>query len=206
MGNGFALLKSPPLFKIPPEAARKNPLAKPLNLIVACTENRVIGRDSRLPFDIPEDKKWFHEKTANNVVVLGRICFEVWPDVIADGRRAVVISSDPDRIRAAAFKKKGAPDPKALLKPSPVTVVPDVKTALAAAQELEGEIMICGGQRIYEETLPNCDRLYLTLVHAELEGDTYFPDWRQLKWTESFRQESSDANYRYTFSILERVK
>lgn len=180
-------------------------MTKPLNLIVACTENRIIGRAGRLPFEIPEDKAWFHEKTANNVVVLGRICFEVWPQVISDGRRAVVISSDPDRIRAAAFKKPGAPK-QSLLAPSPVSVVPDVTTALAAAQEIEGEIMICGGQRIYEETLPRCDRLYLTLVHAELEGDTWFPEWRKLKWRESWRKESADANYRYTFSVLERVR
>lgn len=181
-------------------------IPKPINLIVACAENRVIGRDGKLPFDIPEDKRWFHDKTANNVVVLGRICFETWPQVISDGRRAVVVSSDPDRIRASAFKKPGAPAKPSLLEAAPFSVVPDVPSALTAAQSLPGEIMICGGQRIYEETLPLCDRLILTLVHAEIPGDTYFPFWHQLQWKESWRKESSDANYRYTFSILERVR
>ncbi|MDB6114422.1 MAG: folA, partial [Lacunisphaera sp.] len=73
-------------------------MPKPLNLIVACAENRVIGRDGRLPFDIPEDKAWFHAKTAGTVVVLGRICFETWPKVLADGRQPVVITSQPERI------------------------------------------------------------------------------------------------------------
>lgn len=182
-------------------------MAKPLNLIVACAENRVIGRAGRLPFDIPEDKQWFHDKTANSVVVLGRICFEVWPRVISDGRHAVVISRDPGRIRASAFKKPGAPPASpSLLAPAPFSIVPDVKSALAAAQQLPGEIMICGGQRIYEETLPICDRLILTLVHADVEGDTWFPEWRHLAWRESWRKESADAHYRYTFSILDRAR
>jgi dihydrofolate reductase len=159
---------------------------KPLNLIVACAENRVIGRARRLPFDIPEDKAWFHEKTAGNTVVLGRICFETWPKVLADGRQPVVITQNKslasERVRVAA----------------------DVANALAIAQTLPGEIMICGGQRIYEETLPLADRLLLTLVHAEVPGDTWFPEWRHLPWRETWRRESRDANYRYTFSILER--
>ena len=162
-------------------------MPKPLNLIVACAENRVIGRDGRLPFDIPEDKAWFHEKTAGTVVVLGRICFETWPKVLADGRRPVVITSN-----------------RALARPD-VRITTNVPEALAVAQTLPGEIMICGGQRIYEETLPLCDRLLLTLVHAEVPGDTFFPEWRHLAWRETWRKESRDANYRYTFSILERA-
>ena len=168
-------------------AARPNPLmSKPLNLIVACAANRVIGRGGQLAFHIPEDKAWFHEKTAGTTVVLGRVGFESWPGVLADGRQPVVITRDrtlaSDRVRVAA----------------------SVPEALALAQTLPGEIMICGGQRIYEETLPLAGRLYLTLVHAEVPGDTYFPEWRHHPWRETWRRESADANYRYTFSILER--
>jgi len=163
-------------------------MAKPLNLIVACATNRVIGRAGRLPFDIPEDKAWFHEKTAGATVILGRICYETWPRVRQDGRVPVVISANT-----------------ALAQPG-VQVAPDVASALAIAQSLPGEIMICGGQRIYEETLPLCDRLLLTLVHAEVPGDTWFPEWRHLAWHETWRRDSADAHYRYTFSVLERVR
>jgi dihydrofolate reductase len=170
-----------------PLPARLKPLIpKPLNLIVACAENRVIGRGGRLPFDIPEDKVWFHEKTAGQTVVLGRIGFESWPKVLADGRQPVVISRD---LRLASER---------------VRVSANVTDALAVAQTLPGEIMICGGQRIYEETLPIADRLLLTLVHAEVPGDTWFPEWRHLPWRETWKRESRDANYRYTFTILER--
>ena len=66
--------------------------------------------------------------------------------------------------------------------------------------------MICGGQSIYEETLERADRIILTLVQAEIPGDTYFQEWRHLNWREIVKRGSSDANYRYTFSVLERVR
>lgn len=163
-------------------------MPKPIQLIVACAENRVIGRGGQLPFDIPEDKQWFHDRTANQVVVLGRICYETWSRAVLDGRKPVVIT----RNRALASET--------------VRVAGSVTEALALAQALPGEIMVCGGQRIYEETLPLADRLLLTLVHTNVEGDTYFPDWRHLAWQETWRKEGADANYRYTFSILERVR
>ncbi|HWA25927.1 MAG TPA: dihydrofolate reductase [Lacunisphaera sp.] len=163
-------------------------MSKPIQLIVACAENRIIGRNGRLPFDIPEDKKWFHDQTANQTVVLGRICYETWPRVTLDGRQPVVITSH-----------------HALAKPG-VRIAANVPDALAVAQTLPGAVMICGGQRIYEETLPLADRILLTLVHAEIDGDTWFPEWRHLTWRETWHRESADANYRYTFSILERER
>ena len=62
--------------------------------------------------------------------------------------------------------------------------------------------MICGGERIYAEALAldRPLRLHLTLVHAEVPGDTFFPEWWHLPWRELSRRESADANYRYTFS------
>ena len=162
-------------------------MPKPINLAVACSENRVIGRDGKLPWRIPEDTQFFHDITRGQTVVLGRICYETWPQVAQDGRQPVVITSNP-----------------ALAQPD-VRITNNVPAALALAQTLPGEIMICGGQRIYEETLPLADRLYLTLVHAEVPGDTFFPEWRHLAWRESARRESSDANFRYTILTLERI-
>ncbi len=183
-------------------------MPKPLNLIVACTENRVIGRDRKLPFDIPEDKAWFHDKTAHNTVVLGHLCFETWPKVLADGRQPVVITSQAEKAHAHVASLRRAQRDCAPTLPAAerVRVVANGPDALAVAQTLPGEIMICGGQRIYEETLPIADRLFLTLVHAEVPGDTFFPEWRHLPWRETWRRESRDANYRYTFLILDRQK
>jgi dihydrofolate reductase len=161
---------------------------KLLHIDVACSENRVIGRDGRLPWRIPEDLAFFHANTAGQICVLGRICFQTWPRASLDGRRPVVISRD-----------------RSLARPG-VTVASGLADALAVADELPGEIHICGGQRIYEETLALARpmRLHLTLIHASIEGDTFFPEWRHLAWRESARRDSADENYRYTFFTLER--
>jgi len=159
-----------------------------LNLIVSCSENRVIGRDGALPWSIPEDWKFFQEKTAGAVVVLGRICFQTWPGAVREGRRAVVVTHQPLPVPASA------------------AAAPSLAAALDLADGLEGEIYLCGGQQIYEEALalPRPMRLYLTLVHAEVPGDRFFPEWRHLAWRETARREGADRNWRYTFLTLER--
>ena len=167
-------------------------MSKPLHLIVACTENRVIGRDGRLPWHITEDLAFFHEATAGQIVVLGRISFETWPRVSLDGRKPVVIS------RSTTLQREG------------VRVATSFADALDVAEELPGKIMICGGARIYEETLALAEStgraltLHLTLIHAEVAGDTLMPEWRHLAWREIARRESADAHFRYTFFTLQR--
>jgi len=158
--------------------------SKPLHLIVACAENRVIGRGGQLPWHIPEDSADLHAETAGQTVVLGRIRYETWPRVRADGRQPIVITSN-----------------RALVQPG-VHVSDSLNAALAIADTLPGKIMICGGERIYAEalTLGRPLRLHLTLIHAEIEGDTRMPEWRHLPWRELMRRESADAHYRYTFS------
>ena len=163
-------------------------MPKLLHLIVACSENRVIGRNGKLPWRIPEDWQYFQDETAGKICVLGRICFETWPAATRDGRIPIVIT------RNQALAREG------------VHVVSTLAAALALAERLPGEIAICGGQRIYEETLA-LDRpmqLHLTLIHAHVDGDTFFPEWRHLAWRELARRESRDANWRYTFMTLER--
>ena len=163
-------------------------MPKLLHLQVACAENRVIGRKGRLPWRIPEDLQFFHDQTAGQIVVLGRICFETWPRVRLDGRKPVVVTRNAE------------------LATDQVHVAGSLADAPAVAEDLPGEIHICGGQRIYEETLA-LDRpmiLHLTLIHADIPGDTYFPEWRPLAWRETGRRDSADANYRYTFYTLER--
>ena len=163
-------------------------MPKLLHLQVACAENRVIGRDGKLPWRIPEDLAFFHAQTEGNIVVLGRVCFETWPRVRLDGRKPVVITRNT------------------ALASTDVHVAGSLKDALAIAEDLPGEIHICGGERIYGETLAlrRPMRLHLTLVHANVQGDTFMPEWRHFAWEETARRESSDAHYRYTFFTLDR--
>jgi dihydrofolate reductase len=164
-------------------------MPKMLNLMVACAENRVMGRKNRLPWRIPEDLKFFHDETAGKTIVLGRICYQTWPRARQDGRRLVVVTSDPSLGRDG------------------VRVAPSVAGALDIAETLPGEIYVNGGERIFEEVLAleRPMRLHLTLVHADVEGDRYFPEWRHLEWRELSRRDSADENFRYTFYNLERI-
>jgi dihydrofolate reductase len=163
-------------------------MAKMINLMVACAENRVMGLGNRLPWRIPEDLKFFHEETAGKTIVLGRICYQTWPRAREDGRRLIVVTSDPS------------------LEAGGVRVARSVPAALGLAETMPGEIYVNGGERIFEEVLAldRPMRLHLTLVHAEVQGDRHFPEWRHLAWREVARRDSSDENFRYTFLTLER--
>jgi dihydrofolate reductase len=123
-----------------------------------------------------------------------------------DGRRPVVLASRPlAHARSyAAADERGDERERGESKPVIVHSLPE---ALAVAENLTGEVYICGGERVFAETLALSRpmRLHLTLIHTEIPGDTYFPEWRHLVWREFGRRESSDANYRYTFFTLERV-
>jgi dihydrofolate reductase len=165
-------------------------MSKSLNLIVACAENRAIGRGGQLPWRIPEDWKFFKNQTAGCTVILGRISFESWKSVLDDERRAIVLTRNSslanDRVQVAA----------------------SLVDAIERAEKLPGEIYVCGGQRIFEEALmlPQVERLYLTLVHANVEGDRFFPEWRSAFPRVIEQRDGADQNYRYTFYVLGRAE
>lgn len=159
-----------------------------LSLIVACTKDRVIGRAGRLPFRLAEDRAWFESHTARKTLLMGRVCFESWPGALREGRQPIVITSSTRPL------------------PSPAQTAPTISAALALARVRGGEIMVCGGQSIYEETLPLADRLYLTLVSLETDGDRWFPEWRGLHWRESHRRESDADGVHCSYLILERER
>jgi len=171
-----------------PVAPWTGAMPKMINLMVACAENRVMGRRNRLPWRIPEDLRLFHEETAGKTIVLGRICDQTWPRAREDGRRLIVVTGD------RALAREG------------VQVAGSVPEALEAAETMPGEIYVNGGERIFAEVLAldRPMRLHLTLVHADVEGDRHFPEWRHLEWREVSRRDSSDENFRYTFFVLER--
>jgi dihydrofolate reductase len=184
---------------------------KLLNLIVACSENRVIGRDGKLPWRIPEDAQFLREKTAGQICICGRICFETWPRATQDGRRAIVLTSRPltgsPNLPAERSHERQRVEGERPEAERNLFTVHSLAAALARAETLPGEVFVCGGQQIFDEALALSQpiRLYLTLIHAEVEGDRFFPEWRQMPWRETARRESADANYRYTFLTLERL-
>ena len=167
-------------------------IVHPIQIIVAVARNGVIGRDGRLPWSIPADWQHFLRTTAGQTCLLGRRCYEELREAgEAEGQRTCLVVTrqhdlaDPDR---------------------KVVTVPSLTAALDLAQTLPGELWICGGQSIYEATLPLAARLLLTEVHAEVDGDTWFPDWRPHFPHEVSAQPGSDHGYRYTIRDLRRER
>ncbi|GAB6053511.1 type 3 dihydrofolate reductase [Magnetospira thiophila] len=160
-----------------------------LSLIVALAENRVIGRANGLPWRIPGDLKHFKQITMGKAIIMGRKTFESIGRALP-GRHNIAVSRD------LAF----APDF--------VEVARTLDAALhAAAGWGDEEALVIGGAELYRQALPQVERLYLTEVHAQVEGDVLFPEWDREQWHELSRQrhEATDgAQYPYSFVTLER--
>lgn len=161
---------------------------KPVSIIVATARGGVIGQGGRLPWSIPEDWRYFLEMTRGGVLVIGRVAFE---EMQAAGQ------AGPERYWLVVSRQRELAGPG-------VEVWPDLPAALGRAQRLPNPIWIAGGVRIYAEALPLADRLYLTEIEADVEGDVFFPEWREHFQREIVRQASSHENWRYTFRTIAR--
>jgi len=144
-----------------------------ISLIVAMAENRVIGRDGKLPWRIPGDLKHFKQTTMGKPVVMGRKTWESLGCPLP-GRANVIVTRD------LAYGVEGA------------YVAHDIDAALALAEGLAAggdEVMVIGGADIYAQTINRADRLYLTEIHMETEGDALFPELDEGGWTVSSRRD-----------------
>ncbi|MEZ5554144.1 dihydrofolate reductase [Haliea sp.] len=161
--------------------------------MVAVAANGVIGRDNALPWHLPEDLRHFRRTTLGKPVVMGRKTFESIGRPLP-GRPNIVVTGTP------GWQVEG------------VTVTDSVPAALELARELaraEGvdELVVIGGATIYAAALPLAQRLYVTEVHADVEGDTWFPPVDRADWQEIQREElpaSEDNPYAYAFVCFER--
>ena len=138
---------------------------KEINVIVAMTKDRVIGKDGTLPWHLSEDLKLFKAHTTGNIVIMGRKTFDSIGRPLPNRRNIVVSES----IREDE-------------KVSGVEYFPDLDHALSAAQEGDGRIFIIGGASIYHQMIEKADCLYISLVEGDFEGDTYFPEIKDDVW------------------------
>ena len=145
-----------------------------ISIIVAAAENGVIGNAGTLPWRMPSDLKRFRALTMGKPVVMGRKTFQSLPKAL-DGRDNIVVTRD------AGFRSDGA------------ETAHDLVSALALARrhaEHRGidEIMVIGGGELYAATLPLATRVYLTLVHSTIAGDTTFPVLDPDRWRLASRE------------------
>ena len=164
-----------------------------LSVIVAAAENGVIGRDGALPWHISEDLKYFKRVTLGKPVIMGRKTFDSIGRPLP-GRANIVISRDP------AYATEG------------VRPVPSLDEAVALAEDIAlidgiDEALVIGGAQIYAAAIPRADRLYLTRVHAAVEGDVVLPEIDWAEWRElsrEFHAAEAPNPYDYSFLVFER--
>lgn len=166
----------------------------PVSLIVAATRNQVIGRDNQMPWHLPEDLRYFKQRTLGKPIIMGRKTWESLGRPLP-GRLNIVIS------RQADLELEGA------------EVFADLAAALQrgyqwAAQQGAAEVMVIGGGQLYQEALQLAQRVYLTRIDLELEGDTFFPvldaqHWQQIEAETHPAQEQEPA---YTFEVWQRTQ
>jgi dihydrofolate reductase len=162
--------------------------AQPIvSLIVAMAQNGVIGRDNALPWRLPKDLKRFKASTIGKPILMGRKTFESIGRPLP-GRPNLVLTRD--RLWGA----------------DGVTVVHSVEEALLHSGGCD-ELVAIGGAEVYRLVLPFARRIYLTHVHADVQGDTFFPDFDPTQWADvecTMHPADDDHAYPVTFVTLER--
>jgi dihydrofolate reductase len=163
-------------------------------LIAAFAQNLVVGINNSLPWHLPEDLKYFKRTTSGKAIIMGRKTYESIGRPLPN-RTNIVISRNPD------FSAEG------------VVMVASIEEAIKHAESVNtingvDEVMIIGGAAIYQASLPMADRLYLTHVHANVEGDAYFPkvdfdQWKEVA-REDFNKDESNP-YDYSFSVYDKT-
>lgn len=165
-------------------------------MIVAMANNNVIGLDNDMPWHLPADLQWFKKTTLGSPIIMGRKTYESIGRPLP-GRLNIVLSRNTE------------------LTIDGCSVVNSLDGALQAAidadssNEPKDEIFITGGAHLYNKFLADTDTLYLTLIDAELDGDTFFPDYTKYNWQEVQRIEhpADDKNpYALTFLKLARIR
>ncbi len=155
-----------------------------ISLIAAMGRNGVIGNENSLIWKIPNDMKRFKAMTTGKTVVMGRKTFESIGRPLPN-RTNIILTRDK------TYKAEGC------------IVVHSVDEAIKKSNS--DEVMIIGGAQIYKVFLLKADRLYLTLIDAEFEGDAYFPEFNKDEWKEIFREDHNEE-YNYSFVNFERNK
>ncbi|MBU2864236.1 dihydrofolate reductase [Reinekea forsetii] len=164
-----------------------------ISLIWAMSENNVIGRDNKLPWHLPNDLKYFKRLTTGKPVIMGRKTYESIGRPLPN-RTNIVITRDQ------GYQVDG------------VKVVNTLEAAIELAEancliNAQDEVIVMGGAEIYKLALPSADRLYVTLVHAQVEGDAYFPDIDLTQYkevTREFFEKDGPNPYDYSFCVFEK--
>lgn len=159
-----------------------------ISVIVACTQNKVIGKDNQMPWHLPVDLAWFRQNTVGKPVIMGRKTYESIGRLLPK-RPNIILSR-------SGFEVEGAYSATSL----------EQAVELAKSFANSDEIMIIGGGELFKQALPTADTLYLTEIQAEIEGDTFF-EFDEENWQfveEKWSKIDENNPYRCRFMVLKR--
>lgn len=159
-----------------------------ISLIWAMDENRVIGKNNQLPWHLPADLKFFKKTTMGHPIVMGRKTYQSIGRPLP-GRENIIIT------RNLEFSCDGC------------TVLHSVEELIQYAGNTDKEMFIIGGAEIFKEVFPIADRLYITKIYEEFDGDTFFPEINMNQWKRVFSEpglKDEKNPYHFEFFIFER--
>jgi len=162
-----------------------------ISLIVAASENNVIGRDNDLPWKLPDDMKFFVKTTKGHHILMGRKNLESFGRLLPN-RTNILLTRD------RSYQFEGA------------EIFYDLEEAIEFAKANgEDELMVIGGGEIYKQCLPFTDRIYLTRIHTQIEGDTFFPELDPNDWkstSELYHPKDEKHAFDFTFITYKKGK
>lgn len=153
-----------------------------ISLIVAMDKNNVIGFNNEMPWHLPNDLRFFKEKTTGHTIVMGRKTFESIGRVLPN-RKSVVLTKSEVNL------------------PEEVEVIQDIQTVVDMANETpDEELFVIGGGNIFKQILPYADRLYVTVIEEAFQGDVFFPeisatDWKEVSKVKGKKDEKNPYDY-----------
>ena len=158
-----------------------------LSLIVAMDRNRLIGSENGLPWHLPADLKFFKRTTMGKPIVMGRKTYQSIGKPLP-GRQNIVVTRD------SAFSAEGC------------EIVGSIEQAVESCPESQ-EIMLIGGASLYRQTLERASCLYVTRIHHEFSGDTWFPEFDERRWRVESREDyEADSRNPYAYSLIKFVR
>ncbi|THE10388.1 dihydrofolate reductase [Bacillus timonensis] len=160
-----------------------------ISLLLAMDKNQLIGKDNDLPWRLPADLAYFKRVTMGHPIIMGRKTYDSIGRPLP-GRENIIVTRD------TSYKAEGC------------MVIHSIEEIVKMSEETQQELFVIGGAEIFKEILPNTDRLYITEIDEEFEGDTYFPafdksEWKVISKEKGIKDEKNP--YEYTFFVYEKI-
>lgn len=160
-----------------------------ISLLVAMDKNQLIGKDNDLPWRLPADLAYFKRVTMGHPIIMGRKTYDSIGRPLP-GRENIIVTRD------TSYEAEGC------------KVIHSIEAIVKMNEQTDQELFVIGGAEIFKEILPHSDRLYITEINEEFDGDTYFPAFDRAKWkviSEEKGIKDEKNPYDYTFLVYEKI-